>query len=535
MVNVPFSSKVSIRAAFATEKHDGFLSQGNADADTRNGRFKVLYQVNEGMSITGTFETARVGGHPTSQAVAPIDVANAWYSIRELGIQDRIANTISLNLNWDLGWGTLNFLPSYQRGYYYMNPYPSMVQANRQNQKSGELRLSNSSDSSFIWVAGANYYTTDEYNVPAMDILDQYDLVVGWMPGGAGGTGDRQENIKQIADSIAAFGQITYPIADMFRAIGGIRHTKDNRIQKYHIYNTTTGYDSGAKDWKKGYSSNTYKGGLEFDVSESSMLYGTVSTGYKAGMLMFMSTTNNYTVKPERLMAYALGSKNRFFNNRWQLNAEAYYYDYKDYQMRYSQQDLSSGRFMMVTTNTDGATSSGLEIENSILLSGSDKLDVNIVYMNTKFREFGYEDMHGNWVDIASGGLPNSPKWSGKIGYEHIFNFDAIDAQVSFGFDSAISRGYYNTFEKSYLGAWVKPYHKTDAYLVYSPQDQKWNLRAYWKNIENVAIAKFAADVPASATTGGSSNAGGSATGGVEGRVGLNDPMTYGFVFSARF
>jgi outer membrane receptor protein involved in Fe transport len=56
------------------------------------------------------------------------------------------------------------------------------------------------------------------------------------------------------------------------------------------------------------------------------MLYADFSTSYRA-----QGMTESEQPPPEKLKAYSLGAKNRFFNDRLQLNASAFYYDYENY------------------------------------------------------------------------------------------------------------------------------------------------------------------------------------------------------------
>jgi iron complex outermembrane receptor protein len=74
----------------------------------------------------------------------------------------------------------------------------------------------------------------------------------------------------------------------------------------------------------------SWKAGIEVDPRPGSLLYANVRTGFRAGGFT-VGTQNNY--KPEHLTAYEIGSKNRFFGGKLQLNASAFYWRYKDQQV----------------------------------------------------------------------------------------------------------------------------------------------------------------------------------------------------------
>ena len=67
----------------------------------------------------------------------------------------------------------------------------------------------------------------------------------------------------------------------------------------------------------------TYRAAVEFDAAARSLLYASVETGHRSGG--FAPATGFETYEPEYITAYTLGSKNRFFDNRVQLNVEAFW------------------------------------------------------------------------------------------------------------------------------------------------------------------------------------------------------------------
>lgn len=72
----------------------------------------------------------------------------------------------------------------------------------------------------------------------------------------------------------------------------------------------------------------TFRVNLDYEINDSQMIYGNVTSGYRSGgfNLAFFSQTPQY--EPEELIAYELGYKAEFFSNTLQFNASAYLYDY---------------------------------------------------------------------------------------------------------------------------------------------------------------------------------------------------------------
>jgi iron complex outermembrane receptor protein len=72
--------------------------------------------------------------------------------------------------------------------------------------------------------------------------------------------------------------------------------------------------------------------GFEYDLAPQSMLYASISQGFKGGGFG-LAPPPQTEYKPEYLSAYTVGVKNRFMDDRIQLNGEVYLWDYTDQQL----------------------------------------------------------------------------------------------------------------------------------------------------------------------------------------------------------
>lgn len=118
--------------------------------------------------------------------------------------------------------------------------------------------------------------------------------------------------------SKAVFGNITYPIAETFRLTVGGRYTADE--EEYIGYNPEA--PDGNVYSKESYDSShtDYKLGFEYDLDENVMVWADFSTGYKH---VFRNAES------QELKAYQLGAKTRLLNQKLQINATSFYYDYR--------------------------------------------------------------------------------------------------------------------------------------------------------------------------------------------------------------
>jgi iron complex outermembrane recepter protein len=298
--------------------------------------------------------------------------------------------------------------------------------------------------------------------------------------------------------SKAPFGQITYPITDRLRVTGGVRYTQDSKSQAVQIVSVyVPGFDSGRSVINVDYSATTYKAGIEFDVKPASMLYAQLSSGYKAGG--FATTANPpKTYGPEHVKAYEVGIKNRFLDDKLQLNAGIYYYDYTDLQVQYHVSpdpalpipatyipaiaqtcgpggtDNCYGNFQQYIANAGAGKNKGVELETRYRFTADDELgdfaDPSLVALNGE--------------QIAA-----TPKSTLMLNYEHYWTLAGgrlgfqVNSKWSSSYDSSVSNRGSRPF------AFQKAYTRSDASLTYDTG--RWTIGAWVKNIENKAQLQF--------------------------------------------
>jgi len=406
----------------------------------------------------------------------------------------------SLEMIWDMPFMQFTFFPAFNDNYRYFsirnvmfgsaleNPWSyggtplTDTAPTQENQKSYEVRLQSPAESSFQWLAG--YFWMSNEIVNAEEPRD---------PTTYGDDEWHQVNYNQPLKSYAYFGQATYPITEKFRLTAGVRGSTDDRSRKYRYANSSIPFDSGILTYHDKASKTTYKGGLEFDLSQDSMMYAQYSTGFKQGGMN--SVIPITTFDPEYLAAYTIGSKNRFMNNRFQLNAEAYYYDYQGFQLQtmiaYTTPWGGRGMDPMYVINSEDATLYGLETEMDWLVTNKDHLSFTGTYSHSEYGStvIPPNPMVGTTapIDLKGGQMANNPIWTFTLGWEHSWvmeNGDSISGRVF----TRWSDDYYATVEKYIPGTLQKRYHQTELNLYFNPASQRWSAGVWVKNLENVPV-----------------------------------------------
>jgi iron complex outermembrane recepter protein len=126
-------------------------------------------------------------------------------------------------------------------------------------------------------------------------------------------------------------------------------------------------------------------------------------------------------VDPERLTAYELGLKTRLPDGRGFFNASAFYYDYRDMQVRVGgiftnpdgSLDQTRPPFFYVE-NAGRARIYGLDLQlTRVRLADHLTFDANATLLDAEFRKYLTIDNNRNPVDYAGNSLPRAPKFSG--------------------------------------------------------------------------------------------------------------------------
>lgn len=248
------------------------------------------------------------------------------------------------------------------------------------------------------------------------------------------------------------------------------------------------------------FSRVTWKASAEFDVSDRNLLYATVETGYRAGGLQMTERRSSY--KPEFITAYTIGSKNRFFDNRLQLNVEAFLWKYRDQQITYFTVD-NSGTLINSSENAGRATIKGFDVDLVAKPARGTTLNAKVQYLDAKYDDLNLftaapRDNFAcpfTFTGASAGGAPvkdfncsgnpllYSPKWTVNLGAEQVVPLnDKLELVANI--DTAWRDQQWGGFE--YLAFESIPaFWTTDASLTLRSSDSRWALTGYVRNLEN--------------------------------------------------
>ncbi len=231
---------------------------------------------------------------------------------------------------------------------------------NKIHQFSEELRLTHISES--LVVTGGVFYAED--SVDTRDRFDASDLLPLLGLYRVDSLGNEYE---QDTESAAVFLQSEWSFSPGWKLTTGARYTDDSK--KFHDAFTFI-IPAGGTDVplfpsvSHKYDVNDVSGkvGLDYSGIEETLIYGSVSRGFKSGGFQGQLTFDPNQLQPfadENLVAYEVGFKRRMLGNSLQLNASAFFYDYKDMQFYGGLFDSPVGVLFGITNVGDAEVKGG--------------------------------------------------------------------------------------------------------------------------------------------------------------------------------
>jgi len=487
-LNIPLNDWIQVRTSFFNRQHDGYRDNAPAragdDEDAKAARVHVMMEPTDNLTALLTAQIVKLGGVGPAVYGTPLQLdANgnvihsrppmpseptAWPISEPSGYLDTTSKSFQWKFDYTAPFAKLTYFGGIRQLQFHslLNldgegpPKAFYFQTNEQPRTwNHEFRISSKDNERFTWQLGAFYFDESnnllslfqDYNVPTPPT----NLYIFSYP-----TLD--------ATSKAGFGQGSFALTDTVKVEAGIRYTSDFKRRTGSL-----NYGTGIEDQNASASSSktTYHGGIDWQVTPGTLLYGKVDTGYKAG-----GFTDVAPYAPESITAYEIGSKSRLLGNTLQLNTAAFFYNYTDQQI---------SQFIDGRTIIDNAGKSqifGFEFDTTYLLTDADQVDGYVGYLHAQFKQFELANGNGN-QNLSGNAPPQSPRLSLNFGYQHRFelaNGAGLTARIQTHFETSSNLTVYN-----YADDRQAAYSRTDAMLTYSPADKKWSIEAYGKNLEN--------------------------------------------------
>ncbi|MEH6610669.1 MAG: TonB-dependent receptor [Halioglobus sp.] len=601
VINGSITDRLAGRLAVRYEGMDGWwdnetLDEEGPDKDNLYIRASLLWDAADNVEVlakyeNGDFETANRPA-VVYQSDQPInfqgDSPFSLISDVEKGGQDVAAvdeyetDVFALTVNWDLDFATFTSVTgyaAYELARVSDSDYGSTAALHRSldeeyDQFSQELRLVSPGGETLDWIVGA-YYQQSELDVTRINTALDFALVGPIAVAGSLVTlPDVVANgslFEQESDSWAVFAQGTWSFTDTVRMGLGARYNEETKdldkltenqgqvgaraatsgpaanfiVQAFPASGVLIG-DFRSHDFRgqsRDEDAFTFSGNLQWDATDSAMLYASVSTGFKGGGFDEAYSGQGSTVRTgsvttgepdggvietgvdgsileyddETVLAYEIGAKMTLADGAANLNIAIFRMEYDDLQVS----SLVGDVFQV--GNAGEAISQGIEIDGRWILAEGFTVGGALAYLDATYDKFDgatctipqssdplnnpgclAEDGSGNITapfqrggqDLSGETLLFAPEWSYNINAEWIIPLSG-DLEIRTNADV-------NYTDESYSALDLDPntLHdssvRVNARIALASVDDTWSIALVGKNLTDEENRVWNNDVPLS-------------------------------------
>ena len=459
MVNGELTDGLAGRLAFITRERDGHTDNTVTgtevrDEDNWSVRGRLRWDATDALSVllsseyteddlTGPAARNYEGPDPTPVledlgigflAPALLPTSPDAFDI-EAGVDGsakREMSSVTLQLDWELEIGVFTSVTGYRDNDYDffddllglafipeagIPPLLTNSADENSDQWSQELRL-NSLSGDVEWTVGLYYLEED---VERVETFTPLDLPVSF---------DQQVDTT----SYAVFGQFSYPLSDAWSFTLGGRYSYDEKDFDLVTSGVEVGFglltpdpenpDAGAVNFAASdddsWSNFSPRLSLEYTPVEASLVYLTVSQGYKSGGYNGQASNKTFAQTPfneEEVVNYEVGFKTDFLERRARLNMAAFYMDYDDLQVFIVSEESTAS---VIVENAAESDIYGVEAE--FYYSPFDELDFSLTYAYLD-AELGDND-----IPEADEGnsLTRSPEHAASIAVQYSYPLEGV-------------------------------------------------------------------------------------------------------------
>tara|TARA_B110000008_G_scaffold66286_1_gene66769 strand:+ start:2273 stop:4690 length:2418 start_codon:yes stop_codon:yes gene_type:complete len=314
-------------------------------------------------------------GGATGEAASDPSTDDWKLTAQDVGLEDISTEGFYLKVDYDLGWATLNSITSMDNltfknandndGSDTLNLHT--FQQDDRDTFQQEIRLISNGDEAYRWIAGV-YFLDEE--------ADSYTGLRG--SAGKFGAGNKIPSVEldHTKENFGIYFQSEYDISDTLTLTAGLRYSDEEIVGNYRpsspivagaethtLYFSddvaalvaeqnpgTAEYDANgyeiARQIKQTLGNNDvgYTVKLDWKATEDSMIYASVSKGFKGSALdtrpvyaLFpvnnvINSLEDTKLAPESLDVWELGYKGMFWDDRIELDASTFLYTYENLQ-----------------------------------------------------------------------------------------------------------------------------------------------------------------------------------------------------------
>jgi len=538
VINLPMGEKAALRVNGYMKDFGGYIDnlyEGNPNGgqmEAYGARAQLLLEPNNTLSILFRADKSKreniaagsviVGIEDPTHPIISLtggryDAENDTTTLDSTQYAELNSKGFSTEVVKDIGDFSLTYLGYYRKWDLWENLDPDKSALRMSELQFGgisesettqhELRLTSPEYEKIDYILGAYYYNTDDYRDagnnrctrdPAGATLDPETLDVIYCRR----TDPPFNRVDHFTTTIgvenyALFGHTNIRATDRLTFILGARYLHETSEIEYEGGRREIPFfsDSVSDDAVIG------RAGLQVEVSDNAMIYGTYSTGWKGRA--YLNTGNLSTAEadvenspfplvPEEVSQVEVGLRSVFLNDKLQVNVSIYDADFENFQERVRFED-EDGDIVSTLRSIPSVRSKGYEVEAILRPTENLRLTAAIGHNETTYDVpagliFGrcpvpYRGtpvcvmVDGNeLIDLAGKTRPNAPELSYVLGVKYSFEFGGSGYQGSV----ALNHKYKDSVLKGLDQDPLRSIDEQDAtnlnFVLRSPDDTvRWN------------------------------------------------------------
>ncbi len=530
-VNIPLIEDVlAARVSGLYTESDGYIYNEHlgkpANSRKRSAaRMKLLYTPLDNLSaiLNVNFSESEIG-NPLQ--LMGEDIYQYETNENDQGLAEDDNESVSLQVDWEIDTLEFTLISAYQ-----------------------EFTLTGPRDNDFTPAevgAGGSILTIDqalrssshEFRVTSFD-SDEFEFMAGLfyskqeLKGGSlFNNGSFNQNLTgvDVTESFGIFTNNTYFINEDWSLAFGLRYSDDRKSASSKQIDSIVGEVDGRDSEHFDAFSGSLK--LRYMPSTAQTYYVSVDRAYRAGGFNVVAPQHYKDAgfdkyDSETSNAIEFGSKTLFWDDRFQVNAAIYYQTFDGYQSNQflTEQAIAFSPFFVIAApagnirvNGSDATSTGAELEFTVLLSEQLTVSGSMAYnrikvgdfdnLPTTFADAGYSTAGPVITDPrilpGAGGdtsiipvtsksgevLKGSPQWSANMFIE----YKDMLAETNLEWFLRASAKYNSERDKAVLGSYLT----SDLFAGIQSDSGKWNVTAWAKNITDEQYLVFGNDAETS-------------------------------------
>jgi iron complex outermembrane receptor protein len=296
---------------------------------------------------------------------------------------------------------------------------------------------------------------------------------------------------KQTDTALAAFAQADYQVTDALTFTGGLRYTSESKnilrvpSHKQAIPTGPLVPLPGQSPQKTWYNLSYYLG-AHYQIDDDRMAYASFSTGFVSGGYntrvdsSFLAFT---PYAPEKVQAIEIGFKSDWWDHRLRANVALFSNQYSNLQVGAF---IPGGGLQQAIVNNAFERANGVEFEGEVIPVDGLTLSASLGWLDAHYTSFTANVLGTGIKDFSSLAVARAPKFTSRLEANYVIElgqgYGTLTPDMAWSWEGQHFTDLTNNpvgFQKGY-GLW-------NASLTYAPENERWSVSVWGKNLGDVA------------------------------------------------